>query len=319
MRRFLGPDRAELPPDYMDEGAFLQAYLRYYLPLHLPELPWVLTQAEHWGLQIQPKSRVLDLGSGPGTLSLALAMWAKQRRLENLDLTLVDRSKKALDLAMELLKIADPELRPSLWHHELGKKTKLKGAAPYDWIMAGHVFNEWGLGREDLENKKSFLDQVMRYLMHERSVMVIIEPPLREPTTDLMALRDFWVRELGGHVLLPCPSGTERCPALKSRLGWCYSKVPRVWARESGWAPLDAQVESFLGQELHYNGLSYMVLAASIADLDYFAGTSPARRVAFSDERRRPSAWCREGRIMDSSRRPKHRGEILKISQNISK
>ncbi|HVJ65608.1 MAG TPA: methyltransferase domain-containing protein [Bdellovibrionota bacterium] len=313
LRRYLGPEREALPPDYMETGAFLEAYLRYYLPLHLPELPWILTQAARFGLAPEAGQRVLDMGSGPGTLSLALALWAKSRKIEGLDFTLVDRSKRALTLAEELFRVADAKARPQLWVDDLSNSArKFKGAEPFDWIFAGHMLNEW----ERFEDKKDLLDSVMRYLMHERSVLVLIEPPLREPTLDLMKLRDFWVRELGGHVLLPCPAGTEKCPALKAHLGWCYSKVPRTWARESGWAPLDAKVEGFLGQELHYNGFSYVVLAASIADMDHFANYDKNRRVAFSDERRRPSLWCRDGRIMNSSRRPKHRGELLTPAPN---
>ncbi len=311
LRRFLGPDRKDLPGAYMDQGSYLEAYLRYYLPLHLPELPWVLDQALRFHLRPEPGSTVLDLGSGPGTLSLAMAMWAKSQNISDLNFTLVDRSKKALDLAGDLHKIVNPSAQAQFWVYDLNRVAKLKESDCFDWILAGHMLNEWGEDRNGVEAKKTLLDAVMRHLMHERSVFVIIEPPLREPTVDLMRLRDFWVRELGGRVLLPCPANTERCPALKSRLGWCYSKVPRDWARAKGWAPLDQNVEAFLGQELHYNGFSYMVLVSANADMDYFNGYESTRRVGFSDERRKPSLWCRDGRSATSNRRPKHRGEII--------
>jgi SAM-dependent methyltransferase len=318
LRRFLGPEREALPPGYMDQGTFLEAYQQYYLPLHLPELPWILDQASRFGLGPEPGATVLDLGSGPGTLSLAMALWAKSLSQALPHFTLVDRSKKSLDLAGNLLKLVDGDVQANFWVHDLGRVGKLKGSDRFDWIFAGHMLNEWGEDRNGMEAKKTLLDAVMRHLMHERSVFVVIEPPLREPTLDLMKLRDFWVRDLCGHVLLPCPVGTERCPALKSRLGWCYSKVPREWARSKGWAPLDDKVQSILGQELHYNGFSYAVFASSVADLDYFQGVDKNRRVAFSDERRRPSMWCRDSRIATSSRRPKHRGEIITPPAQVS-
>lgn len=311
LRRFLGPDRAALPPDYMSQAAFLDVYQRYYLPLHLPELPWIFTQAARFGLRPKSGSTVLDLGSGPGTLSLAMALWSQQQGLQDLSFTLVDRSASALDLAASLFKIAAPRYEAHFAPSDLSRPASFRGSDRFDWILAGHMLNEWGTGSKGLTRKKDFLDAVLRHVMHESSVLVIVEPPLREATTDLMRLRDFWVQELGGEVLLPCPSGTERCPALKARLGWCYSKVPRTWAREQTWAPLDKQVEAFLGQELHYNGFSYLLLASPGADRTSFGNPAQGRRVGFSDERRRPSLWCRNGRMENSTRRPKHRGELL--------
>lgn len=311
LRRFLGPNRQSLPADYMDQSDFLEAYQRYYLPLHLPELPWILDQAARLGLSPKPGSKVLDLGAGPGTLSHALSMWAGAHKIDGLEFTLVDRSQKALDLAKALLTLANPQVQSNFVKTDLTRISQLRGSNRFDWILAGHMLNEWGDDKKALETKFDFLEAVMRHLMHPQSVMVIVEPPLRDPTIDLMKIRDFWVRDLGGKVLLPCPSGTQNCPALRSRLGWCYSKVPRTWARTNGWAPLDKKVEEFLGQELHYNGFSYLVLAPSDADMNFFKGYTHPRRVAFSDERRKPSLWCREGRVQPSSRRPKHRGELL--------
>lgn len=311
LRRFLGPDRDRLPADYMNEAAYLDAYLRYYLPLHLPEFAWILDQSARFGLKPARGSTVLDLGSGPGTLSLAMSLWAKKQNLTDLDFTLVDRSASALELAKTLHEQLGSKTNLALAKSDLTKTSAFRGSDRFDWILAGHMINEWGSDPRGLGQKQKFFEAVMHHLMHEQSVFVVIEPPLREPTMDLMKLRDFWVRDLGGKVLLPCPGGTERCPALKSRLGWCYSKIPRSWARDNGFAPLDKKVEEFLGQELHYNGFSYLLLAAPEADLNLFNNPSEGRKVAFSDERRKPSLWCRNTRIETSNRRPKHRGQIL--------
>lgn len=316
LRRFLGPDRHALPGDYMDQASYLEAYLRYYLPLHLPELPWILEQAARFNMAPEPGAKVLDLGSGPGTLSLAMAIWAKSKKIPDLEFTLMDRSKPALALAESLMKLVDAKAKATYAKSDLSRTSELKKITRYDWILAGHMLNEWGSDRKGLDHKKVFLEILMRHAMHERSVLVIVEPPLRDPTIDLMKLRDYWVNDLGGHVMLPCPGGTMLCPALRSRMGWCYTKVQRTWARAEGYAPLDKKVESFLGQELHYNGFSYMVLVSRNADREYFSGYTKNRRIAFSDERRKPSLWCRDGRVSTSARRPKHRGEVLSVAAN---
>jgi SAM-dependent methyltransferase len=191
MRRWLTDSRSKRPSGYMNMPKAFSAYAAFHLPLHLPKLYWVL---EERGRRIFPKAprRVLDLGCGPGTLTLSYILFASDAGwLPPETVDLVDFSKRALDGAERLVNsIVTPKTRVRTHRVHLQDRFGLKGKFQADLILLGHVLNEWGNGPRSRSQKMEFLERIIAENLAPGGRVIIVEPPLREPTTDLMWIRD---------------------------------------------------------------------------------------------------------------------------------
>jgi len=264
IRFWLTEARDKRPSGYMNDPRAFSGYLSYHLPLHLPELFWILDRTHERGLLGSPPKTVLDMGCGPGTASLSLLLWLRSQNLPDpQELHLVDISKRALDTARNLLS-SFSDLRPRTYKVDKGRGVGLppSGGPRADWILISHVLNELGNGPRFREKKMQYLESLAKRHLNPGGTIFVIEPPLREPTLDLNTMRDFWVdpHEVGGNVVAPCPTHVKRCPILLQKRGWCYSQPPRTWARAKGLAPLDRELEKTLVIELTNPGFSYLVL-----------------------------------------------------------
>ncbi|MEZ4814655.1 MAG: small ribosomal subunit Rsm22 family protein [Bdellovibrionota bacterium] len=249
----MGPERGRRPDNYLNQEAYFSAYLAYYFPLHLPELYWVLDQAKKRSF-VPTFKRVLDVGSGPGTLSLSLLFWLQK---ENLgfpeELVLWDQSEKALKFAKEKVKTISDKTRVRFEKVHLPRTPKEE---PFDLIVMGHVLNEWGAGPRFREKKQAVLKQVLQQLSPEGS-LIILEPPLREPTLDLMVIRDE-LQQAGYRIVGPCPQSFTGCPLLLDKLGWCYAQPPRAQFKDQGFTVFDRHIEKLLSIKLTQQSFSYL-------------------------------------------------------------
>src|SRR4051812_18723033 len=75
---------ATLPLRYLDNPAHASAYLSYFLPVNLSKIQVLLDELPEDDIMkaSDRPMRVLDLGCGPGTGSLALLDWLWNRRPE---------------------------------------------------------------------------------------------------------------------------------------------------------------------------------------------------------------------------------------------
>jgi len=186
----------------MDDPALLAAYDRYYSLVSRAQARRALCLAG-----LRPRA-VLDLGAGPGGLSLACAELGARR------LVLVDASESALARAVAALgalsgelggaldvttAVADLEAEPSL------------PAGPFDLIALGHCLNELGRGEGRVSLRLGLLRRVAASLGPGGAVLVM-EPATLSAGRDALALRDALVSE-GWSVLAPCTRAGP-CPAL---------------------------------------------------------------------------------------------------------
>lgn len=139
LSHLLTSDRGELPEGYLGRPALLSAYLRYFLPWNLyrlarllPALPLALTGGD----------AVMDLGSGPLTLPLALWIARPEFRSLALEFRCLDRTDGALKAGKRLFTaLAGPE---SFWkirtiHASLNAPVK---GPPAALVTAVNVYNE---------------------------------------------------------------------------------------------------------------------------------------------------------------------------------
>jgi len=215
-------DRANLQAGYLNQPQLRAAYLLYFLPINYAKTRYVLEKIpeKFWR---RDKFRVLDLGCGPGSASLAFAgMLSEKNPGAELELVLVEQNANILKDAQRLLEAAAPGLKLQvrafpLWLHGFRFQGK------YDLILMSHVLNE--LVQLSAQDRAEWLSPRLDEHLAEDGLVALLEPALRRPTRELMALRDHLVEsgELG--VLAPCLHD-QVCPMLAATRGdWCHFYV----------------------------------------------------------------------------------------------
>lgn len=194
---------------YMDDAKLLGAYLLFYWPVSYAQGRQALGELP------RPRS-VLDLGSGPGPLGFAALDAGAQ------NVTCADRSKAALQLAKDLALEAEEAISTREWDPQ--KATQLPDG-PFDFITAGHVFNElFGQG-DDALSKRAHLAETLLKRLKPNGTLLLLEPALRETSRNILRVRDVLVQK-GFAVRAPC-LWKGNCPALLKESDWCHAE--RMW------------------------------------------------------------------------------------------
>jgi len=251
LQRGLTGDRRLAGKGYMDDPDLLGAYLLYYWPVSYLQLGLALEALEP---EFPAGASILDLGSGPGPASAALADWlaaatgcsaarggsddgdtAGEGPAAGARFLLADSSRPALDLACGLLgNPGDANLR----YRSAGSKVldledpaaldMLSPSGPFNLVVMGHCLNElWASSPSAPEKRLGFAEGVLDLLAPE-GIFLVVEPSLLGTSRDLLALRDALAAR-GHRVLGPCLRQGP-CPALAaSPSHTCHS--------EAAWEP----------------------------------------------------------------------------------
>ena len=170
---------------------------------------------------------MLDLGAGLGTTTLGLATVARERGIEGLDVTAVERDGSALDVFASLAKAAEakglvPPIRLETRREDVDTRS-VERLPKADLVVAGLVLNEL---YADLEPAKR-LDAAETWLralvgrLRPGGAVIVLEPALKRISRDLQALRD----RLSEQVFAPCLRAGE-CPLLRRDRDWCHAALP---------------------------------------------------------------------------------------------
>ena len=211
LQRGLTGDRPLAGAGYMDDPALLAAYDDYYRHVSRAQMLRIC------GLTgIHPRS-VLDMGAGPGSMSLALAergAWS---------FALVDASAKALELARASLEsslakgttAADATGKPFSISTTVAdlESPEAVPAGRYDLAVFGHCLNEISAGEDRIARRLAIVQRAATALAAGGAVLVI-DPATLAASRDALALRDRLV-SAGWRVLAPC-TWRGPCPALSA-------------------------------------------------------------------------------------------------------
>lgn len=247
-------ERAELKAGYLNRPELRAAYLLYFLPINYAKGVEVLSRlpGEFWR---RDSYRVIDLGCGPGSVSLAFAQLLLERNPgAKLELTLVEQNPAILQDAQNLLRFRSPkaELKPiKSWLNAF------RFAGEYDLILMSHVLNELvQLGAQ--ERAEWLIPHLQRHLA-KSGLLAILEPALKRPTRELMALRDHLLEGGELSVLAPCLHD-QRCPMLAATLqDWCHFYVD--WREPDYLQKLDKMVKN----DNRFLKVAYLIAARSEA------------------------------------------------------
>lgn len=322
-------------PSYFNHPKFRSAYLLYFLPLQaakfltLFELHAKAFDAawEH-GLK-SGTLRIVDLGAGPGTASLAAllrlmksASAASAREIPPIELIWVDTNRSVLEdgkALVERLSSQFPKLRGKVTvRTQVGAWWDSIAAMPEETslVLFGNVLNEASLPQSLVQKKGSAAGQFWPELFKRAKGggVLLVEPAIRRSSQLLTKLRDelFETEVLDrspARVWGPCLHAGN-CPLADGR-DWCHFSVPTEIPGK--WF---AAFSKGLGSERHWLKFSYLWLASESAKAPVPA--SQLRRVV-SDPLRQGQEYdtvliCEPevpGRISIPVRRRVRRGDIV--------
>lgn len=220
LSRLLTQDRTQLARSYWINKRLLTAYCRYFLPWNLLRLAWLLPNLD---LPMRPGGVILDMGSGP--LTLPIALWLAKPEWRDMPLTVVcsDVAPGPLNLGREIFQNL---AGGSPWKIELRRgpleATLRSFQGKADLIAAVNVLNEHKPSRETpLESRLQALTRAASAKLAPEGRFLAVEPGTRLGGK-LMALtrRAAFAARLVPEA--PCPHWCA-CPMLEEKAtGWCH-------------------------------------------------------------------------------------------------
>jgi ribosomal protein RSM22 (predicted rRNA methylase) len=260
LSRLFTKERRDLSRSYLEDPTAAMAYLNYFVPVNLAKIQALLDEMPRE--QAQERFSVLDLGSGPGTGSLAvLDWWHHQKHVGELNVVAVDSSPAALVQANQLwigyshlaglttagFQRHEGNLEQAAW------LTQVRPCAPFDIIILANSLNELYVGANDpIAARTNFVAEVLA-LLAPSGTMMILEPALRETSRALHHVRDRLLKEKRCTVFSPCLH-ESRCPALVNPYDWCHEE--RAWDPPAVIRQIDDEV-GFIKDALKF---SYLLL-----------------------------------------------------------
>lgn len=252
LSRLLTIERTDMKVrSYWSSPRMLSAYVHYFLPWNLYRLAWLLPGLE---LNLKKDDLLVDLGSGPLTVILALFCFRPELRSLPLNIVCLDTAKQPMETGRAILQaLAGKDLpwRISLLRGPVHSALKsLRGKA--NLITAGNVLNELqGKRHQSMEESMDGLVAIMRAKMAEDSRLLLLEPGTRLGGKLVSLARKSALRA-GFDLLGPCPHQGP-CPMLEQwrynpkgpdTSGWCHfmfpaDKAPQSLTELTGRARLD--------------------------------------------------------------------------------
>ncbi len=270
-------------PDYFAHEKNRSAYLLYFLPLqaakflglfqaHTPAVQAALEHGRKTGVM-----RIIDLGSGPATASIALCMklltLPSSELPPKIEFECFDTSGKILDDARALLdqfvlqfpvfrdRVTVRTRRATWWEYASPPKPGSKkpsiaqeAATPPSLVILGNVLNETGSTQQQSARFAELLS------LSAGGGVLVVEPASRRPSQMVSQLRDEMI-EMGliekksEAIWGPCLHAGN-CPLADGR-DWCHfsipAEIPGKWFKK---------FSEGLGSERNWLKLSYLWLAS---------------------------------------------------------
>lgn len=241
LSRLLTVERRERQLPYWSSPAFVSAYLYYFLPWNLLRQTRLLSSLplpDPWLNAPQGEALLLDAGSGP--LTLPIALWLARPEWEEAPVRVlaVDSANQPLELGMALFSALGELLGRKPWpvraargplEHlpRLARQTAARGGGappPPPWLVAAaNVLNEAGRHLHEgggMDESPERLAEI--FTVTSPSALLLIEPGTRLGGKTIMRLRES-ARQNGFAAASPCTHNGP-CPLLAGDGGktWCH-------------------------------------------------------------------------------------------------
>lgn len=235
LSRLLTQERSEIKArSYWATPRNTSAYIHYFLPWNLYRLSWLLPGLD---LPLEADDMVVDLGSGPLTMVLALYCSRPDLHSRPLDFVCVDTAKQPMELGRAILTtLAGGKNFPWRVHlikaHLFEGIKKLRGEAKM--FTAANMLNELPMQQDSaIENRMAALMGAMAPKLSREGRVLVVEPGTRLGGKLVVHARNAALHE-GFSIEGPCPHGGP-CPMLEQRRynprgpdysGWCHFSFP---------------------------------------------------------------------------------------------
>lgn len=207
----LTSDRESRSEEYLGTPAALSAYLRYFMPWNVFRLTSILTNADFC---LPDGAVIVDIGSGP--LTLPIALWASRPELRDVPLTIycMDRVERVLDAGLAVFETLCMRVGGRLPPWKIVPRKESFGAPVPErahLVTAANVFNEFfwkdkrSLGERSLDTAKILLSYI-----RENGSLFVMEPGDPRSGSLISALRAALLAA-GATPLGPCPHSLS-CP-----------------------------------------------------------------------------------------------------------
>lgn len=259
LSQLLTRQRCELRRPYWMQPAFVSAYLYYFLPWNLVRLATLFT-----GLKLPapgPEALLLDAGSGPLTLPMALWLARPDLRGKNIHVLALDNCHKPLELGQQIfMALAEITGQPA-WPVRIAcaplptLAQKARDCEGKPWLLScANVLNELpgfakgrrrSLAEDEADGESGIFDDLLEawsplWREDEFAGMLFVEPGTRAGGNAIMELRQCAL-ESGLDVPAPCPHD-RACPLMRQAQGnrgfgkaWCHfnfsAKDAPAWLR----------------------------------------------------------------------------------------
>ena len=252
-------ERETLPVSYLKDNALRKAYILYFMPSNIYKIHIPLKELSFHpeGILSKKRLRILDLGSGPGTVILGvLNFFGMIDERASLEFTAVDPIIENLKDAERLFKsfVEKASVEASLLTFKSNiEKTKSLPKGPFDIIILSNLLSEVAShDSKRILKRTGMLKTLMKEFLSNDGCVIIIEPALCSTSREMLMVRDGLLKE-GFHVYSPCLMN-EPCPALINQKDWCHEDIP--------WEPpaLIKEVDKLTGLRKDSLKFSYLVM-----------------------------------------------------------
>ena len=198
---------------YLDDPEIRLAYDTYMLSVQSPKLSPILALLEPL---FSPKGRplrVLDIGCGTGTASIATSLWFQDRGL-SAELTYIDHSKAALQQTQRHLDVLHSGKHTMRYTQGKQLHETIGADGPYDLIVMMNIVNELP-STLNLELEKS-----LQQALDKDGFLIVVEPSTKASSRRTIDFRNHLTSQRWS-VLYPCPRSLV-CPMSANESDWCH-------------------------------------------------------------------------------------------------
>lgn len=237
---------------YWSSPRLASAYLRYFLPWNLMRLIRLLAALElpQPPADAAERAMLLDIGSGPLTLPLALWLAKPQWRELPLDVACLDSSPRALELGRTIFAhMAGEKTRWRIVPVRAGMNALAREVHGRPWLIsAANVLNEQKTERAPLGARLELFAAQAARLLHPQGALLCVEPGTRLGGKLVQSLREEALA-LGLAPVQPCPHA-QSCP-LQGARSWCHFSLDVQGT--PGWLAQLAREARLPKKELHFS------------------------------------------------------------------
>lgn len=224
-------ERQNTKQNYFFDPVMRSGYLAYFLPVNVMKAFSIFTKLNP--SIVKEKISILDIGSGPLTLTLSYLFFLEKKLKKKkgkwlIEITALEQNEKILKDGISLLQnwVEVSELKNKVTlkikpivRNALSFKMNRK---KFDIFLVGNFLNEI---TSRAKQQKSILDYLNQF-SHQNSQIFFLEPSTKKVARDLQALRDCLLEKSSFRVLGPCLH-QEICPLnVTAKADWCHFLEP---------------------------------------------------------------------------------------------